>query len=181
MDDRETLNRRARLRELITVCFDGKDSKLLDYVEHRYGKRPNQGEISGLQKDNGSRSFGDKKAKTLTEQIGLHRRWFDMTTGAHLQRSDWLRDEQPPAPGQKTDSQHLDQEERVWPFPSIKPERVTSLPLVEQAEIEADLRHSLERVERRLLRTRRRTVSPLVETRDLAGLPPQSTKKKEST
>ncbi|WP_368655426.1 S24 family peptidase [Castellaniella ginsengisoli] len=90
MDDTDTRNRRARLRELIAHCFDGRDAALLDFIEKRTGKRPNQGEISGLQKDDGPRSFGDKKAKTLTEQIGLNRYWFDMRPGARLEQDQWL-------------------------------------------------------------------------------------------
>lgn len=50
---------------------------------------PNQGEMSALVKDHGGKSFGDKKAKTLTEQIGLHRRWFDLPLGTSLKREDW--------------------------------------------------------------------------------------------
>ena len=95
MDDQETLHRRARLRELIQERFDGKDANLLRYVEDRTGKKPNQGELSGLQKDNSGRSFGDVKARNLTKQIGLHRRWFDMPLGACLNRSDWMSDYQP--------------------------------------------------------------------------------------
>lgn len=90
MDDTETLHRRARLRELIDVCFGTKDGqkKLLDHIEDRTGKRPNQGELSGLCTDHG-KSFADKKARTLTLQIGLHRRWFDAPLGVNLSREDW--------------------------------------------------------------------------------------------
>jgi hypothetical protein len=91
MDDPETLNRRARLRELIQFAFDGQLVKLINHIEKQTGKKPNQGELSGLRKDNSpSKSFGDKKAKTLTEQIGLHRRWFDMPLGSNLERPRWL-------------------------------------------------------------------------------------------
>lgn len=93
MDDKETLNRRARLRELIATCFDGKDAALLDHIQKRTGKRPNQGELSGLQKDHGARSFGDKKAKTLTEQIGLHRRWFEFGPGENIEQIHWMAEE----------------------------------------------------------------------------------------
>lgn len=89
MDDKETLNRRARLRELVASCFDGKDTNLLDHIETRTGKRPNQGEISGLQKDHGPRPFGDKKAKNLTDQVGLQRYWFDLPLGSNLDRDQW--------------------------------------------------------------------------------------------
>lgn len=89
MDDRETLNRRARLRELIDQCFDGKLVGLMLHVRGRCGVEPNQGELSALRKDNSSKSFGDKKAKVLTEQIGLHRRWFDWPPGVHLARQEW--------------------------------------------------------------------------------------------
>lgn len=90
MDDAETLHRRARLRELINTCFGGKDVYLLNHIEKRTGKRPNQGEISAIQKDNGSKSFGDKKAKVLTEQIGLDRFWFAKPLGSELSVSPQL-------------------------------------------------------------------------------------------
>lgn len=90
MDDKETLHRRSRLRELVNVCFLGSRSELVSHIEERTKKKPNEGELSGLQKDNGPRSFGDKKARTLCEQIGLHRRWFDMPLGANLDRERWL-------------------------------------------------------------------------------------------
>lgn len=90
MDDRETLNRRARLRELIATCFNDRDKDLLDFIEQRTGKRPNQGELAGIQKNDGSKSFGDKKARTLTDQIGLHRYWFSMPLGSNLGRDKWL-------------------------------------------------------------------------------------------
>ena len=90
MDDSETLLRRARLRELIDVCFDGKDVLLLDFIERKTGKRPNQGELSALQKDNGGKSFGDKKARALAGQIGLDRYWFTMPVGANTSREHWL-------------------------------------------------------------------------------------------
>ena len=89
MDDRETLNRRARLRELITVCFGGFDKGLLTHILMNTGKSANQGELSALKRDNG-KSFGDKKAKRLTEQIGLHRRWFDFPVGTNISREKWL-------------------------------------------------------------------------------------------
>lgn len=90
MDDHETLHRRARLRELILVCFGEEEGqkKLLNHIYERTGKRANQGELSALCKDHG-KSFGDRKAKTLTEQIGLHRRWFDAPIGTNLSRSEW--------------------------------------------------------------------------------------------
>jgi hypothetical protein len=92
MDDKETLHRRARLRELIDHCFNGSRNELVDHITLRTQKRPNEGEISGLKKDNGPRSFGDKKAKVLSEQIGLHRRWFDFPIGTNLQKDQWLAD-----------------------------------------------------------------------------------------
>lgn len=71
MDDAETLNRRARLRELIRVCFNDSPSDLLRFVEGRTGKRPNQGELSAISKDHSGKSFGEKKAKTLTKTAFL--------------------------------------------------------------------------------------------------------------
>lgn len=91
MDDKETSNRRVRLRELIQTAFNGSLEELLRFIELRTGKRPNQGEMSALQKPEG-KSFGDKKAKVLTEQIGLHRRWFDAQPGTNLGRDQWLAD-----------------------------------------------------------------------------------------
>ncbi|WP_297360407.1 LexA family transcriptional regulator [Thauera sp.] len=91
MDDEETRHRRLRLGELVEVCFGGEQKALRQHIADRTRKEPNQGEISGLLKlDNSARSFGDKKAKTLTDQIGLHRRWFDMPLGANLRREQWL-------------------------------------------------------------------------------------------
>lgn len=81
MDDKETLHRRAKLRELIRERFADRTVDLIQYIQERTGKKPNQGELSALQKDDSGKSFGDKKAKTLAEQIGLPRRWFDMPLG----------------------------------------------------------------------------------------------------
>ncbi len=92
MDDLETLNRRARLRELIEQCFGCRLIDLLRHIEQRTGKMPNQGELSALQKDNGGKSFGDKKARALAEQIGLHRRWFDFPVGVNLEQGRWQSD-----------------------------------------------------------------------------------------
>lgn len=89
MDDKETLNRRARLRELIESCFDNSDKGLLDHILLKTGIAANQGELSAIQKDHG-KSFGDKKAKRLTELIGLHRRWFDFPSGTNVRRDQWL-------------------------------------------------------------------------------------------
>jgi hypothetical protein len=90
MDDEETLLRRARLRQLIDVCFEAKDVLLLDFIEKKTGKRPNQGELSSLKKDNSGKSFGDKKAKALAGQIGLCRHWFTMPLGANTSPEHWL-------------------------------------------------------------------------------------------
>jgi len=87
MDDSETLHRRARLRELVNVHFGGEQKNLLAYILSRTGKAANQGELSLLMKDNSGNSFGDKKARTLTEQIGLDRRWFDMPVRSGLDSS----------------------------------------------------------------------------------------------
>jgi hypothetical protein len=96
MDDSETLNRRARLRELIRECFGGKDEELLSFIERRTGKRPNQGELSAIKKDN-AKSFGDKKARNLTVQIGLNRRWFDFPVGVNTKKEAWMNDFSPVA------------------------------------------------------------------------------------
>lgn len=82
MDDSETLHRRARLRELVSNAFGGEQKALLQHIFEKTGKRANQGEMSLLMRDNSGKSFGDKKAKTLTEQIGLPRRWFDLPVGS---------------------------------------------------------------------------------------------------
>lgn len=93
MDDPETLNRRARLRELVKTI--GGRAALVSHIERRTGKRPNEGEISALQKDNGGKSFGYKKAGTLCEQVGLNRRWFEFPVGTCLDRAHWLDEPQP--------------------------------------------------------------------------------------
>lgn len=92
MDDLETLNRRARLRELIELCFNSTTADLIRHITQRTGKTPNQGELSLIQRDNSGKSFGDKKAKGLTEMIGLHRRWFDFPIGTNTDRADWLKE-----------------------------------------------------------------------------------------
>lgn len=90
MDDTETRHRRLRLRELVDACFAGSQKALIRRIEERTGEKQNQGEISGLVKlDNPSRSFGDKKARTLTERIGLDRRWFDLPLGTDLDPAAW--------------------------------------------------------------------------------------------
>jgi len=128
MDDPETLHRRARLRELITVCFDDLDKNLLDYIHMRTGKRPNQGELSSLQQDHG-KSFGDKKARTFTEQIGLHRRWFEFPMGVHLDQTDWMKPysdgegiEEPPHPYNALQASPV-----RWPFPEASEDKFNSL------------------------------------------------------
>lgn len=93
MDDAETNNRRARLRELIRECFNDTLADLIRHIAQRTGKAPNQGELSAIQKANSGKSFGDKKAKTLTEQIGLSRRWFDMPIGKNIKQTEWLLSE----------------------------------------------------------------------------------------
>ena len=92
MDDSETLHRRARLRELVKVRFGGEQKALLAHILSRTGKAANQGELSLLTRDNSGKSFGDKKARTLTEQIGLDRGWFDMPIGACLNSSEQVAD-----------------------------------------------------------------------------------------
>ena len=90
MDDAETLHRRARLRELIDHCFGGRLVDFAKYIEQRTNKPTNVGELSALRKDHSGRSFGDKKAKTLVEQIGLHRQWFSMPMGTNVDQDMWL-------------------------------------------------------------------------------------------
>lgn len=89
MDDAETLHRRARLRELVAVPFKGSLKDLRAHIKKRAGVDANQGELSALQSDKGHKAFGDKKAKTLTEQIGLPRQWFAMPLGQMLQIDQW--------------------------------------------------------------------------------------------
>jgi hypothetical protein len=84
MDSLDTLHRRARLRELVGACFGGIDAKLIAYIESRTQEKVNQGEISSLQKDNGPRSFGEKRAIRLASQVGLVRKWFELPLGASL-------------------------------------------------------------------------------------------------
>lgn len=113
MDDRETLHRRARLRELIDHCFDGTIARLADHIRNNSGKTPNQAELSTLRKDNGPRSFGDKKAKILAEQVGLHRRWFDLPLGCNLDRHLWAANAQTLL----LDEAHKNQDPASWsPF-----------------------------------------------------------------
>ena len=119
MDNDETLLRRARLRELITTCFAGRLSDLLAHIKTHSGKDANQGELSALQKDNGGKSFGDKKAKTLTEQIGLPRHWFAMPLGTDLERSKWNEHAALPPPVRLEASDNV----RVW---SSAPKQPTS-------------------------------------------------------
>jgi len=92
MDDKETLNRRARLRELVLECFNNRDADILRHIENRTGKKPNQGEFSAIQRDHGGKPFGDKKAKNLTEQIGLHRSWFNMPVGSNIDPLTWMNE-----------------------------------------------------------------------------------------
>lgn len=68
MDTSETLNRRARLRELVDTCFGGVKASLIRHIKNRTGVTVNHGEISSLMKDHSpAKSFGDKKAKVLTK------------------------------------------------------------------------------------------------------------------
>lgn len=90
-DNKETRHRKARLRELVRECFGDSQRNLLEHIENVTGKKPNQGEISELQKDNSSKSFGYNKAGTLIKQIGLHRQWFEMPIGTNLDKSLWLK------------------------------------------------------------------------------------------
>lgn len=89
MDDKYTLNRRARLRELIRDHFGGEQKQLLDHITKMTGKKANQGEISGLAKDHSARSFGDKKGRALAEQIGLSPDWFEWPTGVTIPLETW--------------------------------------------------------------------------------------------
>ena len=90
MDTPDTLNRRARLRELIQHCFENHQAALLKHIESRTGKPHNQGEMSAIQRDHGGKSFGDKKAQALAKSIGLSRYWFDLPLGTNIDRADWL-------------------------------------------------------------------------------------------
>jgi hypothetical protein len=92
MDDPETLNRRARLRELIRECFHDNGAELLRHIQARTGKPHNPGEMSAICRDDGGKPFGDVKARNLSKAIGLHRRWFDMPLGSNLRPEDWQRD-----------------------------------------------------------------------------------------
>lgn len=92
MDDEEMLHRRARLRELVEVAFGGRTVDLLAHIKARTGKDANSGELSSLQKDHGPKSFGDKKARTLTAQIGLHRHWFSQPMGCNIDSKQWMLD-----------------------------------------------------------------------------------------
>jgi hypothetical protein len=107
MDDAETLHRRARLRELVKHAFGDTDAALLAHIERRTGKKANQGEISTLQKDHSGRSFGDKKARTLTLQVGLPRDWFSLPLGTALHPDDWKQ--------HSTASQHAAEASPAWP------------------------------------------------------------------
>ena len=116
-------HRRIRLRELIDQCFSGQQRALLDFVEKKTGKRPNQGEMSGLTKDDG-KSFGDKKAKALAESIGLNRRWFDLPLGSNLFQSDWLRD---PTEKQYQSSKQVQQQEQNYALTSPAIQEIISI------------------------------------------------------
>lgn len=151
MDDPETLRRRARLRELVKKCFDDKLIGLLTHIKERTGKEANQGELSGLQKDNGERSFGDKKARTLTEQIGLQRQWFAMDLGENLDRSQWLLpsklDTSPSIVPKNAISNAFSQKNDPWPFPDIDQARFSNLLPRQQIEIQGLVRERLEKFE----------------------------------
>lgn len=95
MDDQETLHRRARLRELIESCFSGSQAALLRHIETRTKKIPNQGELSAILKDDSGKSFGDKKARGLCQQIGLSRRWFELPIGSNLDPAQWQSEQSP--------------------------------------------------------------------------------------
>lgn len=86
-DDAETSHRRARLRELFQEF--GTQAALLRHIADRTGKKANQGELAAIAKPNSGKSFGDKKAKHLTEQIGLPRNWFSLPLGTLLDRPAW--------------------------------------------------------------------------------------------
>lgn len=89
MDNEETLNRRARFRELLRECFSDSRKALAEHIKSR-GHEPNLTELSNLKKDHGPRSFADKKAGMLAHEIGLNRRWFDMPLGSNLEKSHWM-------------------------------------------------------------------------------------------
>lgn len=129
MDDLETLNRRARLRELIAICFEGNSANLIRFIEQKTKKRPNQGELSSIQKDNGGKPFADKKARNLTLQIGLHRRWFDMPLGTNVQRELWLLDAPIYDQAQPQTNKSASQEQKVYEVP-VKSKRQRSVDLL---------------------------------------------------
>lgn len=60
--------RRERLRQLIEDRFGGRQSALVEEIGI------NQGELSGLLK---TKSFGEKKARSLEEQLKLPSKWLD--------------------------------------------------------------------------------------------------------
>ena len=89
MDAPEVLHRRARLRELIEKRFGGRQIDLINHIQDRTDKRPNQGELSALVNDNGNKSFGEKKGWSLAPSrralTNLSRNWFDLPLGSALE------------------------------------------------------------------------------------------------
>lgn len=142
MDDKETLNRRARLRELIRECFNGERKQLLAHIFARTKTTQNAGEISSLQKDNGPKSFGDKKAKVLVELIGLNRHWFDMPCGTNLDPSKWMSPppsskEATPLKVQEPSTQKYSVTNQLSKQAIAVAQYYDKLPAVKKAEVEA--------------------------------------------
>lgn len=154
MDDPETLHRRARLRELIRTRFEDKQGNLLAHIRER-GYAPNQGELSALTKDHCARSFGDKKARTLAEQIGLGRFWFAAPLGTYLDPIEWKIPDSPPAdrPATVKDEAGIANVGKItpakarWPFSRITPERYFQLMPDERAAIEEKIEQWIEAYE----------------------------------
>lgn len=89
MDTPETANRRLRLRELVDKCFNGTLADVLRHIKSRTDKGTSQSELSGLLI---AKSFGERKAAKLADDIGLHRKWFEMPSGTNLDISEWMKD-----------------------------------------------------------------------------------------
>ena len=116
MDDPETLNRRARLRELIRECFHDNMAELLRHIEANTGSPHNAGEMSAISRPNGGKPFGDVKARNLTKAIGLHRRWFDMPEGSNIRRSEWRNDFHPAYTGNQVTLAYSSAQDRGKPM-----------------------------------------------------------------
>ena len=73
--------RRQRLRQLIEDRYGGRQSALVEEIGI------NQGELSGLLR---LKSFGEKKARSLEDQLGLPAKWLDQRADlADDRQRDW--------------------------------------------------------------------------------------------